>query len=278
MSTTHRTRAVLLACLTATILCFNQTSQVVSAADAAGEQNASPFAENAVFTHRYEDGAEVSIPREWKQGTTLKITGKDWFTANGAPSVIAFKLDMGNVNREDAKYGNPSIWEQAAAEADGTFSIELAWPTTQNSDIDPSDWTANTLHNVVLLTGSLADGDIARGGKAADGVKIIAGEIPTPSTEPTPQPSPAPQPAPQPGPSQQPNPPLDADPQQSNGSKKPEVQWQEISSESGPLSTLLGLLATGIATTVIGTAVWRYIQTFSGFAVPTLTQLMKKAR
>lgn len=126
-----------------------------------------------VIVKDYEDGARLLIPAEWKKGEKLVIQGRNFLKQDKTPSKVVFKIDKGGLTRTDNKYEGSGIWAEATADANGTFSVELDWPTAANSNAKESDWELGKAHDIFALTG--ADGvDYRRGGVAASGVKIAA--------------------------------------------------------------------------------------------------------
>ena len=148
------------------------------------------FADEAAqkISFTYADSARLITPDTWVEGQGLTIAGEGFKTADGASgSVLALKLNKGAV-----KINGQDYLEIHADEA-GNFTVTVPWQ---------SELQGNVSVDLYLLSGSLKDGDVPRGGKAATvTIKAAANEsLPTPapseSTEPTPAPSEDPTPAP----------------------------------------------------------------------------------
>ena len=141
------------------------------------------FADEAAqkISFTYADSARLITPDTWVEGQGLTIAGEGFKTADGASgSVLALKLNKGAV-----KINGQDYLEIHADEA-GNFTVTVPWQ---------SELQGNVSVDLYLLSGSLKDGDVPRGGKAATvTIKAAANEsLPTPapseSTEPTPAPS-----------------------------------------------------------------------------------------
>lgn len=148
------------------------------------------FAEEAAqeISFTYADSARLITPDTWVEGQGLIIAGEGFKTADGASgSVLALKLNKGAV-----KINGQDYLEIHADEA-GNFTVTVPWQAELHGSVSV---------DIYLLSGSLKDGDVPRGGKAATvTIKAAANEsLPTPapseSTEPTPAPSEDPTPAP----------------------------------------------------------------------------------
>lgn len=147
------------------------------------------FAEEAAqeISFTYADSARLITPDTWVEGQGLIIAGEGFKTADGASgSVLALKLNKGAV-----KINGQDYLEIHADEA-GNFTVTVPWQ---------SELQGNVSVDLYLLSGSLKDGDVPRGGKAATvTIKAANESLPTPapseSTEPTPAPSEDPTPAP----------------------------------------------------------------------------------
>lgn len=148
------------------------------------------FAEEAAqeISFTYADSAHLITPDTWVEGQGLTIVGEGFKTADGASgSVLALKLNKGAV-----KINGQDYLEIHADEA-GNFNVTVPWQSELQGQVSV---------DLYLLSGSLKDGDVPRGGKAATvTIKAAANEsLPTPapseSTEPTPAPSGDPTPAP----------------------------------------------------------------------------------
>ena len=150
------------------------------------------FADEAAqeISFTYADSARLITPDTWVEGQGLTIAGEGFKTADGASgSVLALKLNKGAV-----KINGQDYLEIHADEA-GNFTVTVPWQ---------SELQGNVSVDLYLLSGSLKDGDVPRGGKAATvTIKAAANEpLPTPapseSTEPTPAPSESTEPTPAP--------------------------------------------------------------------------------
>ena len=141
------------------------------------------FADEAAqeISFTYADSARLITPDTWVEGHDLTIVGEGFKTADGASgSVLALKLNKGAV-----KINGQDYLEIHADEA-GNFTVTVPWQSELQGQVSV---------DLYLLSGSLKDGDVPRGGKAATvTIKAAANEsLPTPapsdSTEPTPAPS-----------------------------------------------------------------------------------------
>ncbi|MFC2763111.1 MAG: excalibur calcium-binding domain-containing protein [Rothia dentocariosa] len=103
--------------------------------------------------HSYSDGAVISFPSEWKEGQPLNFQGSGFKTADGkSGSVLAIKVNGG---------GAPTKTE---ADENGNVSGSVPW----RDDLKVGDQV-----EINVLTGSLKEGDVKRGGTAAI-VKVVA--------------------------------------------------------------------------------------------------------
>ena len=147
------------------------------------------FAEEAAqeISFTYADSARLITPDTWVEGQGLTIAGEGFKTADGASgSVLALKLNKGAV-----KINGQDYLEIHADEA-GNFTVTVPWQSELQGKVSV---------DLYLLSGSLKDGDVPRGGKAATvTIKAANESLPTPapseSTEPTPAPSENPTPTP----------------------------------------------------------------------------------
>ena len=158
------------------------------------------FADEAAqeISFTYADSARLITPDTWVEGHDLTIVGEGFKTADGASgSVLALKLNKGAV-----KINGQDYLEIHADEA-GNFTVTVPWQSELQGQVSV---------DLYLLSGSLKDGDVPRGGKAATvTIKAAANEsLPTPapseSTEPTPAPSESTEPTPAPSESTEPTP------------------------------------------------------------------------
>ena len=150
------------------------------------------FADEAAqeISFTYADSARLITPDTWVEGQGLTIVGEGFKTADGASgSVLALKLNKGAV-----KINGQDYLEIHADEA-GNFNVTVPWQAELHGSVSV---------DIYLLSGSLKDGDVPRGGKAATvTIKAAANEsLPAPSpsesTEPTPAPSESTEPTPAP--------------------------------------------------------------------------------
>ena len=149
------------------------------------------FADEAAqeISFTYADSARLITPDTWVEGQGLTIVGEGFKTADGASgSVLALKLNKGAV-----KINGQDYLEIHADEA-GNFTVTVPWQ---------SELQGNVSVDLYLLSGSLKDGDVPRGGKAATvTIKAANESLPTPapseSAEPTPAPSESTEPTPTP--------------------------------------------------------------------------------
>ena len=140
------------------------------------------FADEAAqeISFTYADSARLITPDTWVEGQGLTIAGEGFKTADGASgSVLALKLNKGAV-----KINGQDYLEIHADEA-GNFTVTVPWQAELHGSVSV---------DIYLLSGSLKDGDVPRGGKAATvTIKAANESLPTPapseSTEPTPTPS-----------------------------------------------------------------------------------------
>ena len=133
--------------------------------------------------HTYADSAQFIAPDVWVEGQDLNIGGEGFKTADGTSgSVLALKLNKGAV-----KINGQDYLEIHADEA-GNFSVAIPWQAELHGSVSV---------DIYLLSGSLKDGDVPRGGKAATvTIKVAEQPAPVPSEESTPAPSEDPTPAP----------------------------------------------------------------------------------
>ena len=133
--------------------------------------------------HTYADSAQFIAPDVWVEGQGLNIGGEGFKTADGTSgSVLALKLNKGAVKINGQDY------LEIHADAAGNFSVTIPWQAELHGSVSV---------DIYLLSGSLKDGDVPRGGKAATvTIKVAEQPAPAPSEEPTPAPSEDPTPAP----------------------------------------------------------------------------------
>ena len=138
-------------------------------------------APQTVYT--YADSAQFIAPDTWYEGQGLNIGGEGFKTADGTSgSVLALKLNKGAVKINGQDY------LEIHADSDGNFSATIPWQEELHGSVSV---------DIYLLSGSLKDGDVPRGGKAATvTIKVAEQPAPAPSEESTPAPSEDPTPAP----------------------------------------------------------------------------------
>ena len=138
--------------------------------------------------HTYADSAQFIAPDVWVEGQGLNIGGEGFKTADGTSgSVLALKLNKGAVKINGQDY------LEIHADSDGNFSATIPWQEELHGSVSV---------DIYLLSGSLKDGDVPRGGKAATvTIKVAEQPAPAPTEDPTPAPSQDSTPDPTPEPS-----------------------------------------------------------------------------
>ena len=128
-------------------------------------------APQVVYT--YADSAQFFAPDVWVEGQGLNIGGEGFKTADGTSgSVLALKLNKGAVKIDGQDY------LEIHADQAGNFSVTIPWQAELHGSVSV---------DIYLLSGSLKDGDVPRGGKAATvTIKVAEQPAPAPSEEPTP--------------------------------------------------------------------------------------------
>ena len=102
--------------------------------------------------HSYSDGAVISFPSEWKEGQPLNFQGSGFKTADGkSGSVLAIKVNGGGA------------LTKVEADENGNVSGSVPW----SEGLKVGDEV-----EINVLTGSLKEGDVKRGGTAAI-VKVV---------------------------------------------------------------------------------------------------------
>ena len=142
--------------------------------------------------HTYADSAQFLAPDVWIEGQGLNIGGEGFKTADGTSgSVLALKLNKGAVKINGQDY------LEIHADADGNFSVTIPWQEELHGSVSV---------DIYLLSGSLKDGDVPRGGKAATvTIKVAEQPAPAPTEDSTPAPSQDPTPAPSEDPTPEPS-------------------------------------------------------------------------
>ena len=138
------------------------------------ETTAKPAAQTSSeeLVKTYADGAKLYAVKDWTTGETLKLRGEGFKTQDGSKgSVLAVKLDKGRISaKEEPKFngadGNSAgVWAYIQADEKGNFTAELPYPTTENSNLKENLKSGDKV-SVFLLSGSMVEGDTARGGEA----------------------------------------------------------------------------------------------------------------
>ena len=97
--------------------------------------------------HSYSDGAVISFPSEWKEGQPLNFQGSGFKTTDGkSGSVLAIKVNGGGA------------LTKVEADENGNVSGSVPW----SEGLKVGDQV-----EINVLTGSLKEGDVKRGGAAA---------------------------------------------------------------------------------------------------------------
>lgn len=185
------------------------------------------FADEAAqeISHTYADSARLITPDTWVEGQGLVIAGEGFKTADGTSgSVLALKLNKGAVKIDGQDY------LEIHADESGNFTVTVPWQSELKGQVSV---------DIYLLSGSLKDGDVPRGGKAATvTIQAVKDSLPAPapsaSTEPTPAPSASTEPTPEPSKSAEPTPaPSEASPSAS-ASEEPSAPAVEDAKETKP--------------------------------------------
>ena len=138
------------------------------------ETTAKPAAQTSSeeLVKTYADGAKLYATKDWTTGETLKLRGEGFKTQDGSKgSVLAVKLNKGRISaKEEPKFngadGNSAgVWAYIQADENGNFTTELPYPTTENSNLTENLKSGDKV-SVFLLSGSMVEGDTARGGEA----------------------------------------------------------------------------------------------------------------
>lgn len=176
---------------------------------------------DTTVTRTYGDGAVATMDVAWAQGRTLHVSGTGFFAEDGkTPSTIAIKLTSGK-----NKLNNGVSTAEFTAQADGSFSVELPYPTIANGGAirqgkadSSEELKIGDPVGVNLLTGSLQTGDRMRGGPI--GYAAIT-EAPAPSEDPTPEPTEDPSVEPTVDPTEDPTPEPSTEPSSTDPSVEP---------------------------------------------------------
>lgn len=138
------------------------------------ETTAKPAAQTSSeeLVKTYADGAKLYAVKDWTTGETLKLRGEGFKTQDGSKgSVLAVKLNKGRISAKEepklngAEGNSAGVWAYIQADKNGNFTAELPYPTTENSNLTENLKSGDKV-SVFLLSGSMVDGDTARGGEA----------------------------------------------------------------------------------------------------------------
>lgn len=138
------------------------------------ETTAKPAAQTSSeeLVKTYADGAKLYAVKDWTTGETLKLRGEGFKTQDGSKgSVLAVKLNKGRISAKEepklngAEGNSAGVWAYIQADENGNFTAELPYPTTENSNLTENLKSGDKV-SVFLLSGSMVEGDTARGGEA----------------------------------------------------------------------------------------------------------------
>ena len=138
------------------------------------ETSAKPAAQTSSeeLVKTYADGAKLYAVKDWTTGETLKLRGEGFKTQDGSKgSVLAVKLNKGRISAKEepklngAEGNSAGVWAYIQADENGNFTAELPYPTTENSNLKENLKSGDKV-SVFLLSGSIVEGDTARGGEA----------------------------------------------------------------------------------------------------------------
>ena len=138
------------------------------------ETTAKPTAQTSSeeLVKTYADGAKLYAVKDWTTGETLKLRGEGFKTQDGSKgSVLAVKLNKGRISAKEepklngAEGNSAGVWAYIQADENGNFTAELPYPTTENSNLKENLKSGDKV-SVFLLSGSMVEGDTARGGEA----------------------------------------------------------------------------------------------------------------
>ncbi len=167
--------------------------------------------------HTYADSAQFLAPDVWVEGQDLNIGGEGFKTADGTSgSVLALKLNKGAVKINGQDY------LEIHADAAGNFSVTIPWQEELHGSVSV---------DIYLLSGSLKDGDVPRGGKAAT-VTIKVAEQPAPAPTEDSTPAPSQDPTPEPTQDSTPEPSKDATAEPTTEAPKPAEETSAPAEES----------------------------------------------
>ena len=138
------------------------------------ETTAKPAAQTSSeeLVKTYAEGAKLYAVKDWTTGETLKLRGEGFKTQDGSKgSVLAVKLNKGRISAKEepklngAEGNSAGVWAYIQADENGNFTAELPYPTTENSNLTENLKSGDKV-SVFLLSGSMVEGDTARGGEA----------------------------------------------------------------------------------------------------------------
>ena len=138
------------------------------------ETTAKPAAQTSSeeLVKTYADGAKLYAVKDWTTGETLKLRGEGFKTQDGSKgSVLAVKLNKGRISAKEepklngAEGNSAGVWAYIQADENGNFTAELPYPTTENSNLKENLKSGDKV-SVFMLSGSMVEGDTARGGEA----------------------------------------------------------------------------------------------------------------
>ena len=138
------------------------------------ETSAKPAAQTSSeeLVKTYADGAKLYAVKDWTTGEPLKLRGEGFKTQDGSKgSVLAVKLNKGRISAKEepklngAEGNSAGVWAYIQADENGNFTAELPYPTTENSNLKENLKSGDKV-SVFLLSGSMVEGDTARGGEA----------------------------------------------------------------------------------------------------------------
>jgi hypothetical protein len=119
-------------------------------------------------------------------GGVLGLAGSGFCQRRGGGSLIAVKIDDGEVRRlDDTVSTDRTIWQIIRAEDDGTFRVDVRLPDLRETDPDFADGS----HRLRLQTGLLSGGDPVRSVRTGEFVVVPgnnAGTLPEPAGTPSP--------------------------------------------------------------------------------------------
>lgn len=136
-------------------------------------------------TQRIGDGARATAPDRVPVGGEIRVSGRNWTAVTGGGSVIAVRLDDGEIPRS-APVTNPATGDVvsdssivAAVRASNRGSFKISVPVPRQAG-----WTAGSRHSIRLTTGKLLSDDATRS------VALTFDLIDPRQSRPTPDPTP----------------------------------------------------------------------------------------